>query len=119
MFKVINGLYKGVKTYKTVKSAVKQVEVMSNNIRISTNKSESSIRKRAEHIISNLEKKFDIDIPEDILYKLLEIGFKFAEGKKASVEKRDLCYMIVKYLYKEAKDIYYYIEKYFKRKKNV
>ena len=115
MLKLIGKAYKTYKTYKTVKKVINDVDDMASRIKI-PNSSELFIQRKAKLIISNLENKYKIDVPENIFIKLLEIGIKLAKGEKVSTDKRDLCYMIVVYLLGEVKDIYYYIEKVFKKR---
>jgi len=115
MFKLIGRLVTGIKTYRKVKQVVKDVDTMTNLVK---SYSESMIEKRAWQVVAQLKNKYKgINFPEEILQKLIEIGIKFANGHKAPTEKRDLCYMIVKYLFEEAKDVLYYIEKVFKKRK--
>ena len=116
MFKLISKAYTAYKTYRTVKKVIKDVDIMSNEVKTPSNSS-NFLEQRAREIISNLKNKYKIDIPDDILMKLIDVGVILCRGEKASVEKRDLTYMIVVYLIGEVKDIYYYIEKYFKNKK--
>ena len=116
MLKLIGKVYKGIKTYRTVKKAVNKVEDITNKMNANIN-NESVITSRAKRVINKIESKYKIDMPDNILLKTIDIGIKLAKNEKVSNEKKELCYMIVKYLYSEAVDIIQYIDKYFKNKK--